>query len=169
MIGLYASADCSGCRTDIGVGQQKTLYLRAAVSNAPGSISAAEFRIVGLPAGWTSRLEPGPEVTIVIGHPFGPVGTTIGFSTYQQSKCIDLGTVLVEATTDDRATLEVVAVDPALPSLECPTVQHCMGGCDSDLRICASGDVFYINTGEDCDVGTEVTTWSRVKALYARQ
>jgi hypothetical protein len=95
-IGIFSDENCSSSHLCIpSPSESGTFYVRVIGANeACGGIDGAEFRIIGLPIGWTTQATPGPAVSIVIGNPFGD-GVRLGMPPGQSGECVLLYTVVV--------------------------------------------------------------------------
>jgi hypothetical protein len=162
-IGLFADPDCSSCNLTIPPGETRTLYIKVLA----GSLTwqGAEFRITGLPEGWTAISTPNPAANLVLGDPFGN-RANIAFDEVFTGDCTLLYTTEITATsTEDNVVLQVAAGDP--PS------SH-----ENDFPLLVPGDVpcycvyradpgvLFINSVTECTVAIQPSTWSRVKQLY---
>jgi hypothetical protein len=163
-IGLFSTPDCASCNLTIPPGETRTLYI-AVVS---GSLlwSGAEFRVAGLPEGWTATSTPNPARSFTLGDPFGS-RANIGFWHVQSGDCTLLYTVQVTATSSrSDVVLQVAAGDP--PSN--PVHSYPLLVPDPDFPCyCvypADAGAMFINSAIECTVAVELSTWSRVKQLY---
>jgi hypothetical protein len=167
-IGLFSTPDCSDCSLDQPPGGSAIVYVNLCPKpdlpvSANNPLSAAAFRITGLPSGWVALGTPNPAASLSIGDPFG-TGVDIVFRELQTGECINLYRVmLTNPSTADEVVLRVVAKElpdhPAFPcpnvSLDCPCFPFCVGG----------GQMF-INSSRECTVSVESSTWSALKGLY---
>jgi hypothetical protein len=167
-IGIYSSPDCGGGASTVAVGGSLTLYVMA--NTEPGeiwgsAIDKAEYRITGLPAGWSATAAPGPQVAVSIGDPFGE-GVLLAFVD-SYSGCLLLHTIVIQATTgvenDSLAIIRpVVPHAPFGQPLDCPWMHYpCGASCDS-FGSCATPVAHVINP----TVGVTPESWSAVRLLY---
>lgn len=128
-------------------------------------VTAAEFRINGLPNGWTTLVRPNPEASVVSGDLFG-AGARIAFPACEagnQPPLLELFEFDLTPTDDTRDVLiNVAATIPPDPELDCALVRRC----DASMsKTCVNGFGAWINGG-GCPLAVESVTWGRVKALY---
>jgi hypothetical protein len=169
-IGVYASANGTGCSIDLPLGVSATLYVVAhTFPNEPagGTIASGEFRIVGLPTGWMALPSVDPGVHFALGSPFMQ-GWRFAFASLQDG-VIPLLTIQMLATTSvNNVRLDVVQhVDPSPPfggTVECPWLQFCDNPCDTGAT-CVDGVSFFINAG-GCAVNVEGFSWSQIRSVY---
>lgn len=171
-IALFADPEYSSCNLNIpappAIG---TLYIVAAdCADIPGycpAFTGAEFRVVGLPAGWFVFSTPSPQASVAIGDPFG-AGANIAFGDYLLSDRVLLYTCTVwPAAPGAQATLQVTAHSaPAHPIYVCPLA--IVGDCPADPRACVGGGTLFVNQPRSCTVAVRDATWSMVKRLYDR-
>jgi hypothetical protein len=65
-IGLYFDADCTTCSATVTPGDPFTLYVNATLAGGTADgITAAEFRISGMPASWFTFVTANPMATVV--------------------------------------------------------------------------------------------------------
>ena len=71
-IGLFSDTSCSSCSLTIPAGTSGTFCVRAVADGLEWgpAILAADFRIEGLPPGWTATAQLAPAATQAIGDPF---------------------------------------------------------------------------------------------------
>jgi hypothetical protein len=159
--------DCASCSTTLAMGQQAIGRINA-VRGGPTEqfgFTGAEFRVSGLPVGWLVNSVPNPAANIVLGDPFGD-GAVIAFPTPLDGDCVTLFTIMITATDNSMATLEVET--HAAPQV-CPTPSTCACitcACDPLVTAyCAVGGQAYINGGE-CTVSVTRSTWGQIKRLF---
>lgn len=161
-LALFGDIECSVCNVDVPVGHSGDVYV-VARSFEPQGILGAEFRIVGLPVGWTHASTPNPTALVALGDPFGP-GAIIAFDQAQTGLCILLYHVSLTATSAaENVSLSVAPhTTPTNPSFSCPRITC---NCSPVFPIvCVSGQGMTINGS--CTVGVQEQTWSSLKALY---
>jgi hypothetical protein len=160
--------DCTSCSTSIGIGQQAIARIRAVRGDFIDlfGFRGANFRVAGLPNGWTVDCVPNPTANVVLGAPFEE-GVSMAFpGAYGLGgSCLELYTCTITATSSDTATLEVVA--PSSPNISCPQPTcPCVNLANSPFQpLCAVGGQAYIN-GPGCTVSVKQRTWSQVKRLF---
>lgn len=163
-IGLFSDSNCSSCNLSIPIGETKTFYVSGPISpTAPlQSYEYVEFRIEGLPAGWTYQVQPTAAVGLVIGN---PLGDGVNASISVTSNCTTFFEVEVTATTQETGQFLTVEhhESPASPGFNCPNYTLCT---PCDILRCVAGGTLQINSGETCHVGISQSTWGSVKALY---
>jgi hypothetical protein len=165
-IGLFSDRDCGSCNLVIPTpGGSATLYVQAvgiSGSEFCGGLTGAEFRVVGLPVGWSAVSTPSPLVIVSIGDPFG-AGSNLGVYPPVSGGCIAFFSVVL--TGDTRETVLHVErhANPANPNYQCPNVQP---GDPCDGRICVDGGTLFVNSASSCTVGVTRHSWERVKGLY---
>jgi hypothetical protein len=143
------------------------LHVKAWIDGAITGITGAEFRITGLPAGWTAFATPAPDASTSLGDPLDGSGANIAFATCQTSTCRVLDSILVFPTTVVGETFLSIRprTPPTNPAFNCPRFVLCDAPVYSSL--CVPGGVFCINvTSGRCQIGMESTAWSAVKAFY---
>jgi hypothetical protein len=163
-IGLFADQDCGSCNLVIPApGGSATLYIKAVdVWDFCQGTDGAEFRVVGLPNGWSAVSTPSPSGANSIGDPFGD-GVNMAFFPALRGNCISLFTVVLigDATP---ATLRVERhAHPSNPNYACPNLrpgEPCGG------RICVGGGALFVNSDAACTVGVDPSSWAQVKELY---
>jgi hypothetical protein len=165
-IGLFSDDDCGSCNLNFsGPGATATLYIKA-VGIAPGDLcgglTGAEFRVVGLPSGWSAVSTPTPIADVTIGDPFG-AGANIGFLPSVPGTCITLFTVVVTGDTQP-ATLRVERHSQVSnPNFQCPILR---GADPCFTTYCVTGGTVLVNAGLPCAVGVDRSHWTDVKELY---
>jgi hypothetical protein len=170
-IGIFSTADCSSCNLSIERGATDTLYVRALTEGVTvGDMSGAEFRIEGLPAGWSVTVIPNPLVVVTIGDPFGD-GIDLAFAVDPHGTCVDLFKVVIRAWSSeivhDGVLRVVVHRHPAYPWSTCPGFFiDCGQPCDYFDLYCTGGGSLFINSSRSCTVAVRPSAWSDVKRLY---
>lgn len=163
---LYADAPCNSCNLSIPLGETRDMFI-VADTDYPRGITGAELRVAGLPAGWTYVVIPNPASNVNIGNPMDATGGNIAFPTGTGAgPCILLYRVAITATTvASDVMLRIVARDPPInPAWACPLlVPHCD---ECFWKVCVNGRPLWINSGQDCVVGTTTATWSAIKSIY---
>lgn len=165
-IGIFSDSNCSSCNLPLSPGATGRLYINAQVDDLqPNAPNGAEFRIVGLPAGWTAQSTPNPAAFLVLGDPFG-AGANISFFSGQPGACVNLFVVDVTATSGvSDVVLSVTAhQDPSNSGFQCPRLS--MDWTPVFPLICVDGGIAFINSGQDCAVSTQRSTWTALKRLY---
>lgn len=173
-IGLFNDAECASCNLTIANGGSAQLYLRFTdISGLPSFVtgfSGAEFRVEGLPVGWSAVVTPNPLSNLVIGDPFSGSGVVIGFPAGIQETCIDLFSVVITATTaESDVVLNVQAHNPPTHPQgdDCPSMYpSCDGVCPFTPPLCVGGGQLFINSPTDCNVAVRESTWAEIKELY---
>jgi hypothetical protein len=165
-IGLFSDPGCGSCNLVIPApGASATLYVKAvgvSVGEFCGGLDGAEFRVVGLPQGWSAVSTPSPAALASVGDPFGD-GVGMGFFPPLAGDCILLFTVVITGDTSP-ALLQVVRhAHPSNPSWPCPNLRP---GDPCGGRICVGGGSLLVNSGTSCTVGVGSSIWSQVKRLY---
>lgn len=165
-IGLFASPDCSSCNLSLA-GTSGVMYICASGPSAfpaADGFVGAEFRVDGLPAGWTAQSTRAPGSALSVGDPFGN-GTNIAFPSSQSGPCTLLFTVTVSAPqAGASAALQIKRHNsPSQPSFACPWLMY---ENFEPVRVCVPGGALFINPETPCTVGVQISAWSRVKALY---
>jgi hypothetical protein len=169
-IGIYSEPDGMGCSVTIPQGGSAIVYVVGHTSAADpfgGGIDSGEFRIVGLPAGWTTSVTHAPAISVVIGNAFGD-GVNLGWM-MSQSGTIPMFSVQLTATSQvSNVVLQIVKhVHPAPPfgyPTTCPWFHYsCDAPCDVS-GFCVDSVDRVINGV--CAVGIEPATWSGVRQMY---
>ncbi len=156
-IDLVTDSACTSA--DLCLNDSLTTTLQVAIVEAYDA-DGAEFRIVGLPPGWTTQVTPSPNV-LLLGDPFGN-GANVGIWPWVSGCARILNVVLRLPHPGASATLSIVAhAIPANPNYVCPNVTHPV----LDGRTCVSGGSLTIN-GSGCTVGVAPIDWGRAKRLY---
>jgi hypothetical protein len=149
-----------------------TFYVRLLTAGfdwePPATFLGAEFKIEGLPVGWSAIVVPSPESAGTSGDPLGPIGADVALPNDVTGDCILLYSVtLIPPTSGASAELHVTQRTPStLLEAQCPFVigpdrcEFCWA--------CVDGGILYVNIPGDCQIGVEPSTWSRVKTLYER-
>jgi len=162
-IGVYSDQECSTCPLSLDEGETTVFYV-AAVPTDPFGFSAAEFRVLGLPDGWTYTLTPNPSATLVLGDPLGP-GTGIGFPAGQNGCTVLFSVEITASSQESDVLLEVAAhATPANANLNCAWIDVACSPCD--IFICVDTSPLWINGGDSCAVSVEHSTWGKVKQRY---
>lgn len=165
-IGIFATPDCQGTCATVPSGGTLSVFVRADVPGGPGgNMTGAEFRVAGLPAGWSASATPAAELNLVLGSPVGD-GVGVAFAHAVHGPCVSLFRVDIQVTSEaSDVVLAVVAhTAPSNPSFACPVV---MIDCASCLpRTCATGGEFVINPTNGCTVNLERRTWSVLKQVF---
>jgi len=164
-IGLYSDLDCSSCNLDVPPGGFRTFYVSIANDQLPYGPDGAEFRIVGLPAGWTASAMPNPGITQVIGNPLAG-GVNVAWPVGLPFPCVLLYTVQIGIpAAGGQARLRVEPHNvPSNPNFNCPNVN--MDWSPLFAKVCAGGGHLLVNSPLACTVGVETATWSQVKRLF---
>lgn len=133
-----------------------------------GGVTGSEFRLQGIPEGWTVVAVPNPVAAVVLGDPTSVVGANINFSS-----CQGQGDVLLYELTifpnshQGDWMLEIVARNPPTnPYFACPTSILCdmpvfSSRCERVASLCVSSIAY-----PGCGTAVEGKTWSEVKDLY---
>jgi hypothetical protein len=165
-IGIFGAEDCSTCDISIAAGETRTIVI--SVVNPSSPVTAANFRVSGLPNGWTATAVP-PVGSGIGGNPFGPNGGVVSLPPGPQpSDCVRLFTVQLHATTNAQdVALRVVSALPPFAPPNCPAVYFACPSepCD-DPPQCVAGGTLLINSSFGCTVGTTNSSWGTIKALF---
>jgi len=163
-IGLYSDLDCSSCNLDLPPGGFRTFYACIANDLLPYGPDGAEFRIAGLPSGWTASAMPNPAIPFVFGNPLAG-GANVAWSPGLPLRCILLYSVQIGVPVlGGQARLGVVAHNaPSNPNFDCPNVTM---DWVAYPRVCAGGGQLLVNSPLRCTVGVETATWSQIKRLF---
>lgn len=172
-IGVFSDPAGNSCEFSAAVGQSFTLYILATLGGgASGGMTGAEFRVAGIPAGWTTSEVANPAAGIVFGDPMG-AGTNITFPTCQTGTGgkVLLFTVTVNPSTvvSDVILKVEMHTTPSNASFQCPLVTLCDPPAFTKLCVCGGQGVIN-GTIQNCGCGdpspTEATTWGHLKSLY---
>ena len=162
-IGLHSANHCSGDSIFIEPRIPVSIVIVMHREELP-DVLGAEFRITGLPEGWTTAIVPGPHVALATGNPFGS-GTEVTLRSARADSCVQLFWVFL--TQLDDTTNAVLRPEqhenPQDPLIPCMNIFR--SGFPNIPRFCAASRPLHI-TSASLDVAT--STWSQVKALYAR-
>jgi len=165
-IGVFTDPNCSSCNLSIPDGSTRRIFISAQPSELePDRPDGAEFRVVGLPSGWTTLSTPNPAAFLAIGDPFS-AGTNIAFLDGQPGSCVNLFVVDITASTNaQNVTLQVTAhQSPSNPNFACPLLS--MDWSPVYPLVCVEGGAMYANSQEDCVVAAYPSTWSKAKGLF---
>jgi hypothetical protein len=166
-IGIFFDPGAASCSGAIQAGTTRRLYIIALLQGPNvNSITGAEFRVTGLPAGWGVISTRNPASNIQIGDPFDATGVNLAFPLCVQEFLAPLFTVDLTATSSVSNHYLTIQPrnPPANPDFACSLVVRC--GPTFSL-VCAGGGAAIINpTGPGCTVGVEPASWSRVKNLF---
>jgi hypothetical protein len=171
-IGLYSDANCGSCNLTIPLGSETGTFYIIAVDTDDllgpecAGLTGAQFRVQGLPAGWSASSTPSPLANYSLGNPLG-AGADIAFPTRLLGGCILLYTVVVGPLSPGASALLQVTAhsSPAPPTFNCPLVV--VGAhCPITPFVCVTGGILYLNMPGDCVVGAAPRTWSQVKRLF---
>ena len=153
-IGLFADPGCTDCdlRIRSPSGSAPFYVAVSEPQSAPEycqGITVAEFRVVGLPAGWNVSLTPAAGASAV-GDPFG-AGVEVSFGQPQPGDCVWLYTgTMTPAAPGAETILRVTPHStPRDPSRNCPMLRP--GNCGTPF--CAQGGTMYVNKTTLCSVG----------------
>jgi len=163
-IGLFSTPDCSSCNLTIPSGESRNVYIHVVTTDLGYAVIGAEFKVVGLPPGWLVSTIPNPASSIVIGDPFGSVGTNIGFGTGQPGPCVNLFVATITATSQETQLAFQVTMKTPPSTQPCPLVVVDCPGCSTG--ICVSGGALLVNWSSDCSVAVQEGTWSGAKKTY---
>ena len=178
-IGIYADPGGRECAANVAPLGITTLHVIATLEGDVPAMTGAQFRITGVPAGWTPEnafWEASPGITISIGNPLflgvpqhpevAGVNVAIASCSPQAGNLVTLGTIrLVGAPTPENTTLrvegfELVPIDP-----QCAFVTVCDAPFYS--KACVGGGEATLNGNGGCDItAVEEKSWSNVKSLY---
>jgi hypothetical protein len=167
-IGVFSDPNCTSCNLNVALGESKPLYVAAVdVSSTPqmcNGLFGAEFRVVGLPLGWQTTIQPNPQANVSLGNPL-QCGANIGFPSRRVGNCINLYTVQVQATTTVVGIVLFVDAHctPSNPNFVCPLL---VPDCFEPWPMCVPGGRLFINSPNECTFAVHEGTWSVVKQLY---
>lgn len=160
VIGLYSNGDCSECQLSVPSGSSSAFFLRVHPVELAGElITGAEFRIVGIPAGWAASFLP-PASGLEVGDVLGTGGALVLLSPVS-GDCIDIGRVEITATSSESEVTITIDTPATRP---CPLVSYVTPAFPP--RRCASGTVLWINSSDSCRVATARGSWSTMKELF---
>jgi hypothetical protein len=156
------------CQQEIPIGNTEISRIWVCLEGPiAAGITAADFRLDGVPAGWPTQVSHHPSATVT-GDLVGD-GVHLEFSTCQPGKgqYLELFTVSITATSE--LTDVVLAVDTKIPSTDpnfpCPTVNRC--STDPSTKVCVGGFGSIVNGRKrGCPLAVEGTTWGKLKGLY---
>lgn len=166
-IGLFADPNCNSCNLNIPQSGTGVAYVAAVLE--PGhyicNVGMAEFRVEGMPVGWTVAATPSASANVVIGDPMTQ-GVVMAFFSPPSGSCVVLYSLLLTPLgVADMATLRVTQhVTPTNPAQACPRLNS--NGCFPDHPVCVEGGTMFVNSPVPCTVGVALSTWSTVKGLY---
>ena len=139
---------------------------------ASGGITGGEFRVTGIPAGWTWTTVPNPEITTDIGDPMGD-GVVFAYRDCQTGT--DNKLLLYTVTVYPSAVVNdvILTVDmrnpPSNPNFPCSLLLLCDDPVYTKLCVCG-GQGIVNGTIENCGCGVPTPvgqkTWGHVKSLY---
>jgi len=167
-VGLFSNQRCTSCNLNIRPGATQGTFFVCAVGTSSaefcGGFYSLEFRIGGIPLGWTATAVPSAASRLALGDPFGE-SCTIAFDPPQAEECALLYTVTIEPSSPGaRATVRARApLFPANPDFDCI---RAVSACRGNVGICVDGSALLINSDATCSVAVEPTSWAQVKALY---
>jgi hypothetical protein len=157
-IGVFANPQGSQCNIQIPPSTGATLYVLAILGDAPfDGLTAAEFRVTGIPSGWFSTYSMPAEASAGFGNP--NTGVRIAFPSCHRgvNRIVPLGTISLFSTSSvSNAAVHVEAsVDPANDLFACPAVSLCdaANACHPEsphpkyTMLCAEGLTMTINGG----------------------
>jgi hypothetical protein len=165
-IGLFSTSDCGSCNLTIPVGISANVYVSAVMDDLyPFSLTAAEFRVTGLPIGWSVMATPNANANVVLGNPLDG-GVSIGFPSPQLGGCVVLYTLVVTANVPaSNVVLRVTEKEPpSSPIRRCPVIWINCVNCQTG--VCVDGGEVFINANESCTVGVARRAWSAVRVLF---
>lgn len=165
-IGLFSTPDCSSCNLTVPPGETRSFYASVVTAGLPNAgVVNAMFRITGLPSGWLTTVTPHPNANYVTGDLFGSGGSIEFGDEGLSGDCVTLYTIAVtNYNPQSNVVLRVERrLDPAgPPAWQCRLVHlNCPCG-----PYCVDGGVLFINSDEECTVGTARSTWTAMKELY---
>lgn len=130
-------------------------------------ITGAEFKVVGLPAGWQA-FSPNPAANIVLGDPLDATGANIAFPVCQSARCLLLFEIALFPTTivTDMALHVGARTPPTNLSLNCPLVVLCDAPFFTGLCVSAGSGGGGPPSNPNFPIATRATAWSAVKTLF---
>lgn len=174
---LSFDAECTTCTLrNVTPGTFFTLHVTA--SEVGGiwegyGVGGAEFRIVGVPAGFSVVTRTTNPNAAVFGDPLG-AGTNIVLFPGGSGGCISLFAftfLATESLQDVRLRVERHS-RPSNPNFDCPVLAYsdCGPKPGSNRSIClqcvGSSEAVVNPTGPDCSVAVRSTSWAGLKQLY---
>jgi len=137
-----------------------------AEGQAATGITAAEFRIAGLPSTWTSTVFPGTGT--MTGDVFGD-GVRVAFPSCVQPSGMYLQLFTVNIIAMDERFDVVLMVSPTVPvsdpNLTCSFVELC--NAPVFTKVCAGDHGAIINPHiRNCGLAVNAGSWGGVKSLY---
>jgi hypothetical protein len=182
-IGIFMDKEATTCVADVGAAPYTDLHVVAILEGSVPVMTGAQFRIEGIPVGWspsTALWVPDAGVGINIGHPLFPnpshqdtPGVNVAFASCQgnagEVTKVPLGRIiLLGAPTPSNVHLRVVGFELVPTDPDCPFVTDC------DIRagypkFCVGGGEIVLNgpaSGGCGAVAVDQSTWSHIKQLY---
>jgi hypothetical protein len=148
------------------MGETRTLYINALTTGLePFSVTGGLFSVSGLPVSWTTSIAV-DQNAVILGNPFAASGVDIAFFTPRSGACVNLLSVDVTATSEERdKILSVIKASPlVLPQFDCPIVKIDCAFCVP--YVCVDGGSLFVNSSSSCSVRVVDHTWSAVKQLF---
>jgi hypothetical protein len=165
VIGFFFDSHCSVCNASIPPGDTVTLSIRVMRGGVfeHFELTQAEFRVGGLPTGWTVTCTSNPAANVLIEDPFG-AGVDIAFfpfDPWHMHRAIRL-----QDHSDERERRRVPkCTPPPLPNMALPSHKYDDHGMPFWCMACAS-TVQAIMNGPGCTVGVQNRAWSMIKKMY---
>jgi hypothetical protein len=157
------------CDVEIQPFETRDLNVWACIEGSiAGGITAAEFRIAGLPTSWPRAVQPDAAASSVTGDLFGN-GVRIAFPSCRTGVGQYLHLFDVQVTAFDASTDVVLMVATNIPSSDPNFDCSFVSLCDSPTftKVCVRDHGSIINPRErSCGLPIERHSWTSVKALY---
>ena len=178
-IGIFMDREATTCVANVGATPYIDLHVVAVLEGAVTTMTGAQFKITGVPSGWTPENAlwvPDAGSGISLGHPLfaTPVhpltpGINVTFGScmsFPEGGTLPLGRIiLLGAPTPRHVTLRVEFFDLVPPDPDCPFVTYC----EPDyVKTCVGGGEIVLNgpSSSGCYVPVATPTWTGVKQLY---
>jgi hypothetical protein len=176
-IGIFMDTAAATCTAQVGDEAWVELHVIALLQGDIQQMTGAQFRITGVPAGWTSENAlwvPEPSSAISLGHPLFPTsvhpavaGVNVAFRWCQFGPRVLLGRiVLLGAPTPGEVRLRVEGFELAPQDPGCPLIVDCQV---VYALQCVLGGEIVLNgpaRGACQPTGIQASTWAGVKSLY---
>ena len=167
-IGLYSDSVGTNCSATLAVGG--TIYVQVWIE-PDAAFDAGEFRVDGMPSGWTSTVSLLDE-SIWFGVVGDLTGDGVHFDAYEaRPGRFGLFYLKVYATSEEHnVVLQVMphATPNPLPGTPAGCAWLHYGGPSDPPTpgVCVSGGRFTINGPGDCFVAVEPATWGQLRSFY---
>jgi hypothetical protein len=171
-IGIYFDDHGTKCSGAVPLGAPAVIYIVAHLEGiSTCGLSGAEFRVDGLPQGWTALPQPASGAPITIGNPFQG-GANIAFGQCQVGTdgAVLLYEVPVFPTTSVHDQYLTVRAHsrPSNPIFNCPLLTLCDLPMFNIVSVAGGQAILNPSREATCDkaVGVEAKSWSQVKGLF---